>query len=387
MPELVWILIPLAIAIGWYASKYHAHILSLKTSECGSAYYKSINYLLNEQPDKAIEVFIEMLEVDNETVETHLALGSLFRRRGEVDRAIRIHQNLIARTSLSEEQKTLALSELGQDYMKAGLFDRAESLFLELVDLNAHSESALRFLLTIYQQEKEWYKAIHTAEKLQDIDAPSMSPEIAHYYCEIAEEYLRKNEDEQVFELLNRAREFDPNCVRATIMLGTIYMQSGDYQSAVSQFSNVHKQDSEFCPQVLPKLLECHENLDGVKSMVTYLEHILKDHFSVPLMLVLANLIQETEGDRKATSFLAAQLRIHPSIQGLERFVGLTIPHTESDERERLTILQDMMNKLLNDRPEFKCQNCGFEGKTLHWQCPRCKTWAQTKPIQGGQES
>jgi len=380
--EIIWLLLPLAGLFGWYIAQYQARQHSVKNVECGTAYYKSINYLLNEQPDKAIEVFIQMLEIDSDTVETHLALGNLFRRRGEVDRAIRIHQNLIARANLSEEQRTQALLELGQDYMKAGLFDRAESLFLELIDINAHSELALKLLVTIYQQEKEWNKAIETAERLQDQNKESMKVEISHYYCELAEEEEQQGHTDQVHTLLMRAMAYDENCVRASIMLGNLYMARSDYQQAIQSFSIVHKQDADFCPQVLPRLMACHEHSSGVKEMMSYLEKILKDHFSVPLMLMLADLIRAEESNKKAIDFLASQLRIHPSIQGLEQLVAFSLQHSNSAEQATLELLHDLMQKLLHDRPNYQCQACGFEGKSLHWQCPRCKSWAQVKPIQ-----
>src|SRR5713101_7419737 len=189
--DLLWLLLPLAAGSGWLVARFdqkrHAAARDLP-----SAYFKGLNFLLNEQPDKAIEIFIQVLEVNSETVETHLALGNLFRRRGEVERAIRIHQNLIARPTLDREQRTYALLELAQDYFKAGLFDRAENLFLELAEIRAHSEQALRLLLSIYQQEKEWDKAIQTGRRLARVAGKSMDGVIAQYYCEQAEQAVGK---------------------------------------------------------------------------------------------------------------------------------------------------------------------------------------------------
>jgi len=170
MLNLLWLLLPVAAASGWWVAR-HTELVSQarKKSSLTSDYFKGLNYLVNEQPDKAIEVFIRVVEVDSETIETHLALGSLFRRRGEVDRAIRIHQNLIARPSLNREQRTQALLELGQDYMNAGLLDRAESLFLELVELDAHTVRALQLLADIYEQEKDWQACLDIVEQLSPL--------------------------------------------------------------------------------------------------------------------------------------------------------------------------------------------------------------------------
>jgi lipopolysaccharide biosynthesis regulator YciM len=183
MQDLLWLLLPVAVAFGWFAAqRSKGKPGSCSDSMLGSEYIKGLNYLLNEQQDKAIDVFIRMLEVNSDTVETHLALGNLFRKRGEVDRAIRIHQNLIARTSLSEEQRTDALLELGQDYMKAGLFDRAEALFKELLEHNVHISSALPLLLDIYQQEKDWDNAIAIADQMGFVGEQPARSVIAHFY-------------------------------------------------------------------------------------------------------------------------------------------------------------------------------------------------------------
>src|SRR3972149_1945846 len=185
--DLLWLLLPLAAASGWFVARLEQKRRVQKSLDLPSAYFTGLNFLLNEQPDKAIEVFIRVLEVNSDTVETHLALGNLFRRRGEVERAIRIHQNLIARPTLDKEQRSHALMELGQDYFKAGLFDRAENLFLELAEIQAHSEQALKLLLHIYQQEKEWEKAIDVTRKLAPITGKIMDENIAHFYCELAD--------------------------------------------------------------------------------------------------------------------------------------------------------------------------------------------------------
>jgi len=197
-----WLLLPVAALSGWFI----AHLGRKRgrgdpMMDLSSTYFRGLNYLLNEQPDKAIEVFLKLAEVDNDTVETHLALGNLFRRRGEVDRAIRIHQNLVARTTLSAEQRSYALLELGEDYMRAGLFDRAEDLFLEMVDMGVHMEPVLNHLVVIFEQEKDWDKAIDAARKLGPISGRDMAPVVAQYYCELAE-VARESGDE------SRARKF-----------------------------------------------------------------------------------------------------------------------------------------------------------------------------------
>src|SRR5919205_889379 len=184
--EYWWLLaLPLFFVLGWLAARIDIKQLVSESRALPMSYFKGLNFLLNEQPDKAIEAFIEVVKVDPQTVELHFALGSLFRRRGEVERAIRMHQNLVERPDIAEDQKRAALFELAQDYLKAGLLDRAEELFLKL-EGTAHAEAALKFLLEIYQQEKEWQKAIGIAEKLESVTGRSHQKEIANFYCELA---------------------------------------------------------------------------------------------------------------------------------------------------------------------------------------------------------
>ncbi|NNF96569.1 MAG: tetratricopeptide repeat protein, partial [Halobacteria archaeon] len=188
MLEILFFLLPIAALSGWWLGRRSKARRQEESSlELPSSYLRGLNYLLNEQQDKAIDLFIQLLDVDNDTVETHLALGSLFRRRGEVDRAIRIHQNLIARPTLSKEQRMQALFELGQDYMRAGLLDRAETLLGELIGNEPHTVAALQHLLDIYQQEKDWDKAIQIAQRLESRTGQSKRNLIAQYYCEKAD--------------------------------------------------------------------------------------------------------------------------------------------------------------------------------------------------------
>ena len=184
IPEvgLFWLLLPLAAGASWWAARRGiARVSGAQVDRLRSTYFRGLNYLLNEQPDKAIEVFLQIAEVDSNTIETHLALGNLFRRRGEVDRAIRVHQNLVARPTLNAEQKTSALLELGEDYMRAGLLDRAETLFTDLVGIDARAPSALRHLISIYQQERDWHKAIDHARRLEQATGESQGRMIAQY--------------------------------------------------------------------------------------------------------------------------------------------------------------------------------------------------------------
>lgn len=384
MWELLWLLLPVAALSGWWVAKRDsARSTHYKAPGLSSHYFKGLNYLLNEQPDKAIEVFLKMLEVDSETAETHLALGNLFRRRGEVDRAIRIHQNLIARPTLSRPLRTLALLELGQDYMRAGLFDRAETLFLELIEMNDHTAPALRHLIDIYQQEKEWDKAIAVTKRWEEVSGKSCSEVIAHYYCELAEQARQQRNLDQAARMIERALEFDRNCVRASLLQGDMEVAAGDCKAAIRTLKGVEQQDPEYLPEVIEPLLDCYNTLGQTGEIIAYLKQILAKHSSISLILALAELLRRQEGDDVAANFITEQLRKRPSVRGLDRLIELNLVHSEGAARDNLLILRDLVKKLLEEKPVYKCNHCGFVGRSLHWQCPSCKNWNSMKPIHG----
>jgi len=384
MQELLWFLLPAGVAIGWYAARSNkGKPGSCSDSILGSEYFKGLNYLLNEQQDKAIDVFIRMLEVNSDTVETHLALGNLFRKRGEVDRAIRIHQNLISRDSLSNEQRTDSLLELGQDYMKAGLFDRAEGLFRELIDHNAHLSSALPLLLDIYQQEKDWENAIGIAEQMGFVGEQPARSVIAQFYCELAENARAREDLDEACRLLEKAGEYNAWCPRASLIKGGIARQRGEYQEALAAYRQVAERDIELLPELLNAMHFCHAALETMDELIDYLHEAITRYSGISPVLALAEILSEEKGSEPAAEFIAGELGKRPSVRGLSRFIDLSLSRSEGAAHDNLLILKNMTDQLLKNKPVYKCNDCGFRGKVLHWQCPGCKHWNTVKPIHG----
>jgi lipopolysaccharide biosynthesis regulator YciM len=384
IPDLLWLLLPVAAAVGWFsARRSQGKPGSCSDSILGSEYIKGLNYLTNEQQDKAIDVFIRMLEVNSDTVETHLALGNLFRKRGEVDRAIRIHQNLIARSTLSEEQRTDALLELGQDYMKAGLFDRSEALFKELLEHNVHVSSALPLLLDIYQQEKDWENAIAIADQMGFVGEQPARSVIAQFYCELAENARARGNVDAACDLLDRAEEYNPHCARARLIRGCIARHKGDCQQALAAFEQVAEQDIELLPEILDDMHACHVELGTVDRMIDYLHRAITRYAGISPVLALADIMRSENGSESAAAFIAGELGKRPSVRGLSRFIELSLARSEGAAHDNLLILKNMTDQLLENKPVYKCHDCGFCGKALHWQCPGCKHWNTVKPIHG----
>lgn len=385
MQELLWLLLPVAAFSGWWAARRSERRgRDCLNPELSSGYFQGLNYLLNEQPDKAIDVFIRMLEVNSETVETHLALGNLFRRRGEVDRAIHIHQNLIARPTLSARQRSHALLELGQDYMRAGLLDRAENLFGELVQEPDHSHAALQQLLVIYQQERDWDKAIQTARRLASTNGRDLNPVIAQFYCERAEEAMERGDEAEARQMLKRALAQDRGCVRASLLQGRMAREAGDCKGAIRAYRRVENQDIDFLPEVIRPLRECYQALGRPEDLQQWLEKVLHQYSGVSPVLALAELIVKTRGEAAGIAFITEQLRRRPSLRGLSWLINMNLSGAEEGPaRDNLLILKGLTDRLLADKPVYRCHACGFPGKALHWQCPSCKEWNTVKPIHG----
>jgi lipopolysaccharide assembly protein B len=383
MTEWLLLLLPLAAASGWWVARRgggHQQGTSGATSD--PAFFRGLNYLLDEQPDKAIDIFVKLAEVDGETVETHLALGSLFRRRGEVDRAIRVHQNLVSRQNLGKEQRGYALFELGQDYMRAGLFDRAESLFGELVEMKLHRERALQRLREIYQQEKDWVRCLEVAERLGSLTGEPVRTESAHYHCELAEEALKQGRDEEASAQLIRAQKVDSNCARATILQAGMAMSGGDPEAAAELYRHVARQGPEFLPEILPDFLDALRR-SGRADWLSELKGLYRDFPSPPLTSMLSDAIEADDGEADAIAFLVEHVSRHADLAGLERLLRLYAPKLSDDSQTQAACdaALAVLAYLRSRQPDHQCEHCGFVARRLHWQCPSCKHWGSIKPV------
>jgi lipopolysaccharide biosynthesis regulator YciM len=385
MLQLLLLLLPIAAISGWISGYRHKRSTEHKFDgkPISPGYFLGLNYLINEQPDKAVDVFIKMLEVNTDTVETHLALGNLFRRRGEVDRAIRIHQNLIARPQLDEKQRTQALFELAQDYLRAGMLDRAERLFLELLKLGGDVNVSLNSLINIYQQQRDWNQAIATAKKLEKLAGTNMSSAIAHYNCELAELAINNNQSDRAAAYLKEALKQDKNCARANIILGKLFYRDGNYQAAIDSSHKVYEQDEEYVSEVIDILAKSYKKIDLEEKFSNYLAKRIIKKPRIYYILAMAEHLKEKEGEVVALNYLAKQMPRCLSLRGLGHMLGLHIDHVDPKIKEQMLLLKEFTDQLLKNKPVYRCTHCGFSGKNLYWQCPSCRRWNTVKPIHG----
>ncbi|GAM69246.1 protein yciM [Vibrio sp. JCM 19236] len=355
-----------------------------QSNQISRQYVRGLNLLLSEQSDKAVDHFIELLQIDDETIDTHLALGNLFRSRGEVDRAIRIHQSLIARTELTIDQKNIALQQLARDYMVSGFLDRAEKIFEQLVEEPDHKEHALYQLVAIYQQTKEWSKAIHYATMLVKMGKRRMRTSIAHYYCELALHEKAFGKRSKAITLYKKALSEDPKCVRATIALGRIYLETEEYSKTIKYLESVLEQDSDFISEILPNLADCYHHLGQEDQLIEFLRRCTEKKAGVSVDLMLAQVVAQHEGIEAAQSLLTRQLVKNPTMKGFYRLIDYHIAEAEEGSaKDSLSTLQAMVGEQLKVKPHHRCRQCGYSTHALHWHCPSCRSWGKIKPIRG----
>ncbi|TVQ27884.1 MAG: lipopolysaccharide assembly protein LapB [Wenzhouxiangella sp.] len=378
---LLFTLLPVAAASGWWAARHRESGRRKRDSVLSSNYFRGLNYLLNEQPDKAIEVFLEIAEINQDTVETHLALGNLFRRRGEMDKAIRFHKHIISRPNLTDEQRSQALLELGEDYMRAGLLDRAEKLFAQLLEHNPRAQQPARQLLGIYQQEKDWARAIERSRHLAD-DSPRTQQLVAQFYCELAQQALDGGDPESVRKHLRQARSCDPRNPRPRLLEGELWWRERRWQDALDCYLEACRLDRDCVVQALDRIVACHRQLDQIGSLEAWLVAEVEEGKLTTPALVLAELRAERD-PRLAVDFLLDYLSRRPTVRGLECLMHLLHDHDFGLEQIGPELIRDLMLRLIEGQPVYRCNHCGFSGSAYHWLCPSCRRWNTTRVISG----
>lgn len=387
MLELLFLLLPVAAAYGWYMGRRSAQQNKQQEANCFSQeYVAGINFLLSNQPDRAVDLFLDMLKLkeDSNTIEAHLTLGNLFRSRGEVDRAIRIHQALMESTSLTCEQRLLAIQQLGRDYMVAGFYDRAEDMFSQLVNEENFRIGALNLLLQIHQATSEWLKAIDVAEKLVKLGKEQCRVEIAHFYCELALQAMGRNDIDRAVALLKKGAAADKNSARVSIMRARIYITQQDYAGAVGELTQVLDQDREMVSETLPMLQECYQVLGQPDAWADFLKRCVEENTGSAAELLLTDIIEREQGPEVAYGYINQQLRQHPTMRMFHRLMNFHLSEAEDGRaKESLQTLRDMVGEQIRTNPRYRCQKCGFTSHSLYWHCPSCKSWVSVKPIRG----
>jgi lipopolysaccharide assembly protein B len=376
--EYWWLLIlPLFFTLGWIAARVDIKQLISESTTLPAAYFKGLNFLIGDQHNKAVEAFSEAIHANSDSLELHFALGSLFRRTGETDRAINMHLNLLDKKELTDNQKDAVKAELAQDYLKAGLFDRAEELFKNLKDKRYH-QPALRALLEIYVREREWVHAIETATELERLSGISFRKEIAQYHCELAMNAMIDQQPDQVRLHLANALDANKKCVRANVLLGDLEMQSGSHAAAISHWKHIEFQDPEYLGLVATKLLKSFAALDRPKEGIALLKTYLENYKLPSLMTALYEATITEEGAESAATLARNELIRKPNLQTLDQLLqarAMSETNSSSKGYQDIQLMQQTVRNAIGNRAAYHCNQCGFRAKQYHWQCPACNAW------------
>lgn len=339
-------------------------------------YFQGLNYLLNDEQDKALDIFIQLVETDWETIDTSLALGAIFRRKGEIDKAIKLHQNLLARPSLPQEYKGKVLLSLAKDYLQAGWLDRAEGLFNEVVSDEEFTQEAQQCLMSIYEQEQEWENAINIARRFQSRGDIKLAATTAQYYCEISQQVLRQNDLKEAEALATQALTADKNCVRASILLADLAINRGRYQKAIRFLRQVEQQNILLFPLVVEKLIICYRNISNLGKALSYLRSIDQKFSEISLIPEITGLIEEIYATEDALQYLSEAVLRKPSLSSLNTLLKLQ----SSDTYQQENILPSVVEAITAKHHGYQCKQCGYSANAHVWLCPSCHNWSSMTP-------
>ncbi len=369
--DLSWILLglPLAFVLGWVASRMDLRQLRLENRQTPKAYFKGLNHLLNEQQDQAIDAFIEAVQHDPDTSELHFALGNLFRRRGEYERAVRVHQHLLSRGDLSQADRDRAQHALALDYLKAGLLDRAEDALTKL-EGTAHETQAHLALLSIYERSRDWPKASVIAKKLGQSGQGSFQGRLAHYLCEEADSLDVTQHAEQVLSLLKQAMEAAPQSARARMALAKSLVQLGRTQEAYSTLESLATQVPAALPLVAPKLAELAPALHRSPEALALLETSYAKTASLDVLNAIVAL-RKAQGETHTNDWFAKHLEREPSLVAATQWIA----HEKFEHEQFHPQVQRALERAAKPLQRYRCAACGFEATQHFWQCPGCQAW------------
>ena len=376
------LVIPMFFGLGWIAARVDIRHVMEESRAVPRSYFKGLNYLLNEQPDKAIEAFLEVARMDPDTLELHFALGALFRRRGELDRAIRIHQNVADRADLSQEHRLKALYELGEDFLKAGLLDRAESVFRRL-ETGVHALDSLRNILEIQVLTKDWREAIITAARLEKLGCPAQNADTAHYYCELASSAMLKGDMEAARVELDLALKVNRRAARAWILLGDLEAKAGADESAIAAWRQLEEVNPAYLPIIAERMAQAHARCGRQDAAIDLLKAYLERRPSPDLLHFLFQTVTQARGWDAARKLAAEELKRHPSLRALDDYLQASNalqPSDQADQGVENRLAQDLVHRQVSRNAHYLCGNCGFKARQYFWQCPACARWESISP-------
>lgn len=385
MFELLFLLLPVAVGYGWFMGRNS--IKQKKQSDKDSLtvkYSTGLNYLLSNQQDKAMEYLLEALSVEDDTVEAHFAMANLFRRRGELDRALKVHEYLVRQPMLSDKEKQQAVFELGRDFHSAGLFDRAEKLFHKLLKSDIYGIKALTHLLQLFQSTKDWQKGIDLEKSVIRSKDKKLKHVLANFYCELANIAISEDEYIKELELLQKALELDPNSSRANLLMAQVFESSEQFNDACRCYQEIFYQDQEFFPDVIDRMHSCYQRSDHLDEFYPFIKKVFDKTGSTSALIKYLEYVEQTTSRDKTEEYILSALSRRPTIRGFKHFVKMQLNQSsDAKTNQSLDVIKELVSAYLSLRPRYSCRNCGFNSSVHYWSCPSCHDWEQLKPVRG----
>lgn len=379
---LAWLLFPLGAAFGWYLARRTPRNMS---GRLGADAVSGIGYLVADDPDQAIAALLRAAELDGDAVELHLTLGTLFRKRGQVDRALRLHEALIARPGLPPMHRHRARFELAQDHLHAGLYDRAEALFSELAAQGIQVIPSLEAVVSIHERSHDWNKALEASARLEAASGHSRQAIAAHYHCELAEERRAEKDYAGAHKAVNKALGADARCARASLLQGRLCEEANDWSGAIRAYRRVPEQDPRLIPEVLQPLWRCTRETGTAEAFLTWLDELQAEHHSGAAAVMHAELQQQTAYDPRP--YLLEEFGKRPSWPVLEKMLALESNDTATPAPRLMESVRNSIAGLARARPRYCCSNCGMQPGLLFWQCPSCHLWSTVAPTEDALET
>jgi lipopolysaccharide biosynthesis regulator YciM len=385
MIELLFLLLPVAMAYGWFMGRNSIKQKDQTIKQDLSIKYSTgLNYLLSNQKDKAIDSLLEALKVEDDSVEAHFAMANLFRKRGELDRALKVHEHLVRDGNLPTKDKQKAVFELGKDFLSAGLYDRAEKMFTKLLKSKDFGLKSLTYLLQIFQSTKDWQQGISYKKLAVKLNDKRLLHTLANFYCEQATNAFEQDNFIEVIELLEQALLLDQNSCRANWLMAKIYENHHQCELACKCYQDIYQQDKEFFPDVIDQMHKCYLDLDASDEFFRFIKKVYDETASSSALISYLSHVEDKHGHKKAKEFMLSALKRRPTIRGFKHFVKMQM--NQSDDlvnNASLDLIKELISEYLKVKHRYSCRNCGFNSSTHYWSCPSCHEWEQLKPVRG----
>ncbi|RPI12156.1 MAG: hypothetical protein EHM60_12670 [Lysobacterales bacterium] len=377
-PGLFWLVFAGTLAVGWAATVGYAAYRRRRRIRRRERHLEGLRYLLDDQPDRALEVFLGLAALDDETIDTHFALGTLYRRRGEVERAIRVHQHIVDRPGIPPRYRDAARMELGRDYVRAGLYDRAETIFLQLAEAGVEAGPALAYLVRIHELQHDWPQAAEAYERLRKVGLPEQPIAIAHFYCEMAETALAEGNLETARGHLRRAHEEQRDFGRSAILRGDLARRQGDPRLALQLYRLVVKRDFHLLPVVMPKLVEAARQAEDPEAFGATLEELLQSGKASRSEIAYAAIVSGYYDDPAILECVREWILADNDLKDI---TGALLPPGHGPSPEQLRAVAAAMRNVVLRHARYRCAECGLDSSTFLWQCPGCKSWETLRAI------